>query len=224
MATSQVVDQGFRIVSSVFAAGEVEPVRRAAECAPRSRAGSRHLLGIEAVFALSRDPRLINLATEMLGGSVEPFKATLFDKSPTSNWLVAWHQDLALPIRERVNAPGWGPWTQKSGRLYALAPAKALEKVVALRVHLDDSRNDNGPLRVLPGTHRFGRLSEARIAQLVKEVQEVECVVAAGGVIAMRPLLVHASSKSASMAARRVLHIEYAGTLVLGSGIELAVA
>ena len=150
-----------------------------------------------------------------------PFKATLFDKSPQSNWLVAWHQDLALPIRSRVDAPGWGPWTDKGGRLYAIAPAEALRKVVALRVHVDDSSAENGPLRVLPGTHRLGRLTEERIAALAREVEPVECTVTSGGVLAMSPLIVHASSKSTSTAPRRVIHLEYACETTFGDGIEL---
>lgn len=159
-----------------------------------------------------------------MGTTAIPFKATLFDKSPDSNWLVSWHQDVALPIRSRVDASGWGPWSVKDGQLYAHAPADVLEQVVALRLHLDDSTAENGPLRVLPGTHLLGRLSAERISELAGEVPPVECTVPAGGIIAMRPLIVHASSKSRSPLPRRVLHIEYARSLDLGFGLELAVA
>jgi ectoine hydroxylase-related dioxygenase (phytanoyl-CoA dioxygenase family) len=108
--------------------------------------------------------------------------------------------------------------------LHAIAPAEALSCVVALRVHLDDSGPDNGPLRVVPGSHRFGRLSTARINELVGDVAPIECTVGAGGIVAMRPLVLHASSKSVSRRPRRVLHVEYATDLVVGPGIELAVA
>jgi ectoine hydroxylase-related dioxygenase (phytanoyl-CoA dioxygenase family) len=107
--------------------------------------------------------------------------------------------------------------------LYAHAPTWALEAVVALRVHLDDSTAANGPLRVLPGTHRLGVLSDAQIEQAVKVSAAVDCVAPAGGVVAMRPLTVHASSKSTAYHPRRVLHIEYAAAVALGAGIELAV-
>jgi len=39
----------------------------------------------------------------------------------------------------------------------------------------------------------------------------------------MRPLVVHASSKAIDDQPRRVLHIEYAATVHLGAGLELAV-
>jgi hypothetical protein len=77
-----------------------------------------------------------------------PFRATFFDKSATSNWLVAWHQDMVLPLTHRADVPGWGPWSLKAGMLYARAPASALERVLALRIHLDDSTAMNGPLHI----------------------------------------------------------------------------
>ena len=111
----------------------------------------------------------------------------------------------------------------KGGVLHACAPAVVLATVVALRVHLDDSTLTNGPLRVLAGTHARGVLTHDDIQRLAGGVPEVECVSPAGGVVAMRPLVVHSSSKSSDHQHRRVLHIEYAATVRLGAGIELAV-
>ena len=218
------MDQGFRIVPDLLTASETSALRSEIEAMPRGRAGARNAMSCAAIRALADDVRLLALATEMLGAPALPFKATLFDKSPRSNWLVTWHQDLALPIRHRIDVPGWGPWTNKGGCLHALAPADALIRVVALRMHLDDSTPENGPLRVMPDTHRDGRLSEAHIAALARSVTPVECVVGAGGVVAMRPLLVHASSKSTNGLPRRVIHVEYTTQVALGSGLELAVA
>lgn len=218
-------EHGYLIVPAVLDSAEVAALSTKVQSRRRGRAGLRHLLGNEAIRRLAFDPRLLGLASQLLGvADARPFKATLFDKSPTTNWLVTWHQDLALPLRSRAEVPGWGPWSMKGGRLYALAPAEALAQVVALRVHLDDSTTENGPLRVLPDTHRLGRLSQSEIAALVQTKPAMECVVPAGGVVALRPLAVHASSKSTSAFPRRVLHLEYAASVVLGVGIELAVA
>ena len=152
------------------------------------------------------------------------FRATLFDKSPDANWLIAWHQDTALPIVERVDLPGWGPWSEKAGVLYAHAPAAALENVIALRVHIDESNEDNGPLRVLPGTHDRGVLTDAQVHDCAREMPPHTCRAAAGGVVAMRPLIVHASSKVTSDRPRRVLHIEYAASLKTSDGVGLRIA
>lgn len=138
--------------------------------------------------------------------------------------VIGQHQDTALPLRRQFSAEEWGPWSTKGGVLYAHAPAWALEQVVALRISLDDSSAANGPLRVLPHTHMLGVLTDARIAALTREKEAVDCVAASGSVVAMRPLTVHASSKATVRQPRRVLHIEYAAALDLGSGIELTVA
>jgi hypothetical protein len=135
-----------------------------------------------------------------------------------------WHQDTALPLRERRDVDGWGPWSVKGGITYAHAPAHALSRVIALRLSLDNSDATNGPLRVLPDTHDLGILSDDEIATLTRARQPVDCLVPAGGVVAMRPLILHTSSKAVSDRPRRVLHIEYAESLTVGHGLDLEVA
>ena len=181
-------------------------------------------MGRGNVHAVGYDPRLLAIAGEFLGQSAIPYRATLFDKSPQRNWLVTWHQDTALPLEERRDVPGWGPWSVKSGIAYAHAPARALCRVVALRLHFDDSGSDNGPLRVIPGTHGLGVLSDAAIGQVVHRTPAVDCLVAAGGIVAMRPLILHASSKVETTRPRRVLHIEYADSLDIDEGLRIAIA
>ncbi len=166
----------------------------------------------------------MRIAREVLGDAALPFRATLFDKSPTANWLVVWHQDTALPLRERREAPGWGPWSVKDDVIYAHAPEHALSRVLALRIHLDDSTSENGPLRVLPGTHTLGVLTDDELHDLSKKIVPIDCLTPRGGVLAMRPLIVHASSKSRVENSRRVLHLEYAASPIVADDLELAVA
>ncbi len=214
---------GFSIHPAVLGESEMERVGKAMERIPRrSRAGARHLMSDPVVGPLARDERLVSLAEAILGGPATPYRATLFDKSQRSNWLVAWHQDTALSLRSRQDVPGWGPWSAKGGVVYAHAPAAVLEDVIALRVHLDDSTAANGPLRVLPGTHRLGILSDVQVAEVARSIDARACTVGRGGVVTMRPLLVHASSKTSTGAPRRVLHIEYAASLRLSGGLEIA--
>jgi ectoine hydroxylase-related dioxygenase (phytanoyl-CoA dioxygenase family) len=219
-------ENGFAIIPDVISGHEVAQLlaELTQNSLPHSRAGLRHALRHKAVASFARQLCLASLAAEILGPHAIPFRATLFDKSPTSNWLVVWHQDTALPIQHRKDVPGWGPWSVKDGITYAHAPAAALDKIVALRVHLDDSTAENGPLRVLPGTHNVGVLEDDAIHQLSSEVRSVDCVVPLGGVIAMKPLIIHASSKSRSEQPRRVLHIEYACSLELQDDLKLAIA
>lgn len=215
---------GFALVPEVFPRGRMDVMLgEIARLSPvRTRAGLRHALRLEPVLNIANDPTLLNMARRILGRDAYPYRATLFDKSPASNWLVIWHQDTALPVHERANVPGWGPWSTKDGVAYTHAPAEALSAVLALRVHLDDSTTHNGPLRVLPRTHNLGILGDDRLQELAKQIPAVECACPQGGVIAMRPLIVHASSKSQNERPRRVLHIEYAASEFIASPLRLA--
>jgi ectoine hydroxylase-related dioxygenase (phytanoyl-CoA dioxygenase family) len=226
MLREGVEERGFAVLSEVFPRHDLEALDEKLRLTPlpRSRAGMRHALRHPAVLEVARDPRLLRTAREGLGKEVFPFRATLFDKSPESNWLVVWHQDTALPLRERHDVAKWGPWSIKDGVIYAHAPASALSSIVALRLHLDDSLLENGPLRVLPGTHTMGVLSDDEIHGLSERITGVDCLAPRGGIVVMRPLLIHASSKSKSETPRRVLHIEYAASPEVGEGLELAVS
>jgi ectoine hydroxylase-related dioxygenase (phytanoyl-CoA dioxygenase family) len=218
-------DRGYSITERIFERREMAQLCRtlAGTDVARTRAGARHILRISEVRALASHPAVLALAGAFIGEQPIPFRATLFDKSATSNWLVAWHQDTALPLRRRVDDSEWGPWSVKGGVLHAIAPTSALARVIALRIHLDDSTETNGPLRVLPGTQSGGVLTHDEIRRLANTVVPVACVAPAGGVVAMRPLVVHASSKARDAQPRRVLHVEYAASLHFGPGLELVV-
>lgn len=217
---------GFAIHASILRDHECDTLLAslAAPGVMRSRAGARHLLSHPAVAQLANDPRLAGIASAVLARPALPFRATLFDKSIASNWSVQWHQDTALPLRRRVDLAGWGPWSTKGDVLYAHAPAAALERVVALRMHLDASTATNGPLRVIPNSHLLGVLSDDEVSDYAQRHEAVDCPVPRGGVLAMRPLLIHSSTRIEIPAPRRVLHIEYADSLRFGDGIELATA
>ena len=225
-ACAAISDQGFAILPVIFSAEFLDyTLAEIGKLSPRrSRAGVRHALSLDPVSKVAHCPQLIRLASSVLGADTFPFRATLFEKTSTANWLVVWHQDTALPLRERRQVQGWGPWSVKESVDYAHAPAAALAQVLALRVHFDDSSSDNGPLRVLPGTHQSGVLNDDQIHDLATRVTPIDCVVAKGGVVAMRPLIVHASSKSQIELPRRVLHVEFAASESIASPLQLAVA
>jgi ectoine hydroxylase-related dioxygenase (phytanoyl-CoA dioxygenase family) len=217
---------GFRIENGVLSDRECDDLIAAVSQSLqlRSRAGARHLMSVPPVEAISKDERLHRVARSALGDGAVPFRATLFEKSGRANWLVVWHQDTALPLASRNDSAEWGPWSLKAGVLYAHAPAWALSRVLALRIHLDASTGENGPLRVIPGSHLAGVLSDDQILELARSREKVELIVPRGGVLAMRPLLIHSSSKARADEPRRVLHIEYADRLDLAPELRLAIA
>jgi ectoine hydroxylase-related dioxygenase (phytanoyl-CoA dioxygenase family) len=213
---------GFRIIEGVLSEADCD---RLAEkvCGNGSRAGIRHLMGNPLVSRLALHPRLIAITDEICGRPLTPYKAMLFQKTGKANWLVSWHQDTALPLETVPDGDGWGPASVKDDVTFVHAPTSALSKILALRIHLDASTEHNGPLRVIPGSHRKRLLDDDELSKWITR-EPVECSVGKGGVLAMSPLLIHASSKCVSDASRRVLHIEYAPDLELADGIKLAVA
>lgn len=219
-------EDGFAILPGLFSHESLDRLlQEVNKLSPRrSRAGVRHALRLAPIAELARGSQLINLARQVLGPEAFPFRATLFEKSPKANWLVVWHQDTALPLRSRLEVAGWGPWSVKEGIQYAHAPTNALNEVVALRVSFDDSTIENGPLRVLPRTHKLGVLSDDCVHELATHAVPLDCIVPKGGIVIMRPLLIHASSKSHSETPRRVLHIEYAASDSIATPLELAIA
>lgn len=215
---------GYSIIKNVVDNSECDRLIQAIELSEsiKGKAGVRHLMSETAIRDVAQDGRLRSIADNIAGQQMIPYKATLFEKTGKANWLVAWHQDTALPLMAMPAADGWGPSTIKKGVVYSHAPTRALSKIIALRLHLDPSTELNGPLRVIPCTHlvRLDTVPEYRES----ETNAVVCHVGKGGVIAMSPLTLHASSKCLSDEPRRVLHIEYAPTLEIDDGIRLAIA
>jgi hypothetical protein len=205
----EVEQDGFAIVSGVLDATEQREL--VAVLGPVCGAGRRGLLALPAVSTLARSSRLLDVVRPHLASEPLPVRAIYFDKSVEANWLVSWHQDLTLALGARAKHPGFGPWSTKDGIPHVQAPVELLQQMLAVRLHLDDTNETNGALRVLPGSHRLGRLSAEQIQALRSEQPDFLCAVSAGDALLMRPLLLHASSRSTSGGHRRILHIEYAG-------------
>jgi ectoine hydroxylase-related dioxygenase (phytanoyl-CoA dioxygenase family) len=104
----------------------------------------------------------------------------------------------------------------KEGVVHVQPPVEVLQRMLTVRIHLDDTDGENGALRVIAGTHQMGRLTSEQISELREERAETLCVAAAGDALLMRPLLLHASGRSTNDRQRRVLHIEYAATELPG--------
>jgi ectoine hydroxylase-related dioxygenase (phytanoyl-CoA dioxygenase family) len=174
------------------------------------------LRDVPAVRALARSSAIRALAEAAIGSGAFAVRGILFDKTPEANWKVAWHQDVTIAVTARREVPGFGPWTEKDGVVHVQPSLGVLADMVAMRVHLDDCGESNGPLRVLPGSHHAGRLDAAAIQRWRRDVPEVLCAVPRGGVLAFRPLLLHASSAATRPDHRRVVHLEFAAAELPG--------
>jgi len=174
------------------------------------RAGIRNLVSHPTVTALLHHERLGAYLWSIIGRDLVAVKATLLDATAESKWDVDWHQDRLIAVKERVDVAGYGSWSTKSGTLHVEPPVQVLKQMIAVRVHLDEATAGNASLRVVPGSHRLGKLSPAELTRTVAAGPQVELSVPKGKLLLIRPLLIHASSVAAAATHRRVLHIEFA--------------
>ncbi len=182
--------------------------------------GLRKKMGVFAVRNLleecpeirrfSSSPTVRRLVEPVLGAECFPVRGILFDKVAEANWKVPWHQDVTIAVRNRVEADGYGPWSIKAGVLHVQPPAAVLDEMLSVRLHLDPCGEENGALRVIPGSHRQGRIAEDLIPAIRESSPEHLCVVGTGDVLLMKPLLLHASSASRVPDHRRVVHLDFA--------------
>lgn len=216
---SQLNENGYAIVPDVISSDTVAQLIAALEQTSEGHdakqrggvPGVRNLLArVPAVRVLAQSHAMRALVAPTLGPAAFAVRGILFDKTPGANWNVVWHQDLSIAVRERRDVPGFGPWSEKAGVTHVQPPVGILERMLAVRLHLDDCDARNGPLRVLPGSHTVGRLNAGDIARRREQTPEVVCPVPAGGALLMRPLLLHASSDALDPRHRRVIHLEFA--------------
>ncbi len=215
--TEAIEESGFAIVPDVVDAGRIERLIATVQDADFVRSargeevyGARNILAVPQIAALARDKTVLELVHAIIGPDARVVRGIFFDKTPGANWPVAWHQDLTLAVAERRELDGWTNWSVKAGVRHVQPPPEILERMVTLRIQLDDCGADNGPLKVLPGTHRLGRIAAARIAPLRREIAEHICAAPAGSALAFKPLLLHASSPAKTARHRRVVHLEFA--------------
>jgi hypothetical protein len=150
------------------------------------------------------------IAEAVLGDETRPVRAILFNKSPGTNWALGWHQDRTICVRERREAPGFGPWTIKAGMVHVAPPIELLARMVTLRAHLDDVPATNAPLMFAPGSHRLGRIPEGDINDVIANCGTAMCVADAGDVWLYSTPILHASEAAAIPMSRRVLQVDYA--------------
>lgn len=211
---------GFQMHSSVLGEGLIGAlIDGVGEGATADRAGTRRLLDVQLVREVATKGPVFELVVRALGSAAFPVRAILFDKQPGVNWDLGYHQDRAIAVKEQRDVDGFHGWSVKEGVPHVIPPASVLEGMLSARIHLDDCGEGNGPLRVSPGTHKLGIIDKASVPPVVAKHGEVVCTCAAGSVLLMRPLLLHASSKSLAPSHRRVIHIEYSASALPG-GLE----
>jgi ectoine hydroxylase-related dioxygenase (phytanoyl-CoA dioxygenase family) len=184
------------------------------------RAGIRNLLELTpGIRKFAQSQEICSLVEPILGDKVRVVRGIFFDKQPTANWKVPWHQDVTIAVKNRLALDGYHPWSIKAGVHHVQPPTAILEQMLTVRIHLDRTDESNGALKVIPGSHCQGKLNDMEIDLWKQLSSGISCNLEPGGVLLMRPLLLHASSMATISSHRRVIHLEYASH-PLPSGLE----
>jgi len=210
---------GFAVIPAVLDAAHCDDIAAATAACVADTPGTRSLLTHDWCRALAAMLRAHPAVGALIPAGHVAVQCTYFEKSVDRNWLVPIHQDLSIPVRERVEHPALRGWSEKEDTLFVQPPPELLETLVAVRVHLDDCTEDDGPLQFVPGTHVRGRIDAAETSRLRQDGPVVACAVERGGALVMQPLALHASSKATGASRRRVLHFVF-GPAALPYGLE----
>jgi ectoine hydroxylase-related dioxygenase (phytanoyl-CoA dioxygenase family) len=204
---------GYVILEQVITDTELAIASESLKAIQINKAGTRNVLHAPWCRDLALSLNSNSAIRSLLPENAVAVQCTYFDKSHDHNWLVAMHRDYLIPIKQRINTFQWSGWSEKEGSLYVRPPEAVLSQLVAIRVHLEDCIESNGPLQVIPGSHRMETSEQPRESCFVKQQ----------GALVMRPLLLHASSRLTA-GRRQVLHFLYGpGSLPDGAEWEYAV-
>ena len=203
---------GFAVVSNVLHAtlvsdltSDVEPLLRDFPAGVRGLAAKAR-----NIHQLAHSPEVRRLVHPVLGPQAQLVRSILFTKSTEANWQVAWHQDLSIAVKQRVDLDGYVSWSTKDGVQHVQPPTKILERMLTVRLHLDRADDNNGALWLSPGSHCLGRIPASEAASTAERLGKQLCAVEAGDALLFRPLTLHASRKAIIDRPRRVVHLEFA--------------
>lgn len=228
-AFNSIIQNGFSIIQGVLPQPKIDDcLRRLQDALKNSDAAIENRQGViyaarnvidelPDINEIWRTPATSELLSEILGDQFVLVRTLFFDKHPQRSWTLPWHKDMTIAVKDNTLASAdFTKPTTKLGVPHVEAPFSVLENMLTLRFHLDDVTEENGPLEVIPGSHLNGKVNRGE----QQDIQKI--LVSAGDVLAMRPLLSHASgkSKTGTTMHRRVLHFEFAGDRHLDDGFE----
>lgn len=211
-------EKGFTILENMYSKEEVANLLAAIEQVDSST--KQTFRKSEDLFAIRQflkevpqtsdlifNEKLKTMISHVFGENYFVVKSIYFDKPETSNWFVAYHQDLTISVDKKVELPAFGPWTVKQNQFAVQPPLNILENIFTIRIHLDDTDENNGALKVVPRSH-LRKIYRPETIDWTKET-ETMCPVPLGGLMIMKPLLLHGSNRTTNNKKRRVIHIEF---------------
>jgi ectoine hydroxylase-related dioxygenase (phytanoyl-CoA dioxygenase family) len=207
---------GFAVINNIYSDKEIAKLRNIIENTDTSAETFRKSANLFAVRQFLKEipetlpfifNEKLNAVINTLGLDYFSVKSIYFDKPGESNWFVAYHQDLTISVDKKAEIEGFGPWTVKQNQFAVQPPLDILENIFTIRIHLDDTNEENGALKVIPKSHKKQIYRPETINWDIET--EVSCNVPKGGIMLMKPLLLHSSGRTVTDSRRRVIHIEF---------------
>ena len=212
--SAQIEETGFVTINDIFSDDEVEKILQLINQADTSRKTFRKSADLFAIRQFLKEvPEIVEfilndkfklLIQSLFGPDYFIVKSIYFDKPEHSNWFVSYHQDLTISVDRRLELDGYSKWTVKQDQFAVQPPLGILKNIYTVRIHLDDTDENNGALKVVPGSHLKG-IYRAEDIDWSNETEHT-CDVLKGAIMIMRPLLLHSSSRSTNNNKRRVIH------------------
>jgi len=218
------LDDGYELINAFISQNQLISVTKEITSLglPANMGGIRNAeKKFPSIHKLANSEHLNTQAKKYLNGPVSLVRAILFNKTAENNWLVTWHQDKTIAVSKKIEMNQWGPWSVKDETPHVQPPIEVLNEMVTFRIHLDDTNQENGCLKIFPQSQKLGILDHASIQEYVQNHSPVICEAPAGSALIMRPHILHSSSKASNPSQRWVLHLEYS-SFKLPSGIEWA--
>ncbi len=214
---SEILENGFTTIENIYSEKEIEQIVLAIDHADIDKETFRKSTSLFAIRQFLKEiPETINLIFNenlkhiikaIFGDEYFVVKSIYFDKPETSNWYVSYHQDLTISVDRKAELMNYGPWTVKQSQFAVQPPIDILESIYTIRIHLDDTDENNGALRVIPGSH-LKKIYRPETIDWTNETEET-CKVQKGGIMIMKPLILHSSSRTTNNKKRRIIHIEF---------------
>ncbi|MEN4761916.1 phytanoyl-CoA dioxygenase family protein [Chryseobacterium sp. C39-AII1] len=212
-----ITENGFTVINNIFSDEEIEKISEIIQNIDTSKETFRKsedlfairqfLKEIPEIKGVVFNENLKTIIKEIFGDKYFVVKSIYFDKPEKSNWYVAYHQDLTISVDKKLELENFGPWTTKQNQFAVQPPLSILENIFTIRIHLDETDENNGALKVVPTSHAKGIYRPETIDWTVET--ETICNVEKGGIMIMKPLLLHGSNRTINGKKRRVIHIEF---------------
>ncbi|WP_199118755.1 phytanoyl-CoA dioxygenase family protein [Pedobacter sp. ASV28] len=225
----QIAENGFAIIEEIYSKEEIDQIVDQIEQADQSKMTFRKSTDLFAIRQFLKEVpdsmvpifnhKLKTLIYGIFGTGYFNVKSIYFDKPSTSNWYVPYHQDLTIAVDRNTDLVGFSSWTVKQQQFAVQPPLEILKNIFTIRIHLDNTNAENGALKVIPKSH-LKNIYRPETINWTTET-EITCNVKAGGIMIMKPLLLHSSERTTNQRRRRVIHLEFSDS-ELPSGIEWA--